>query len=351
MLCQIECSTGGQFAEAGLFCRHIQIRCIDHCGHRLRTEVVLFAAVVPQNPEVIAVGNLIADTLAAGGVGHQYSAERLAPIGQLAGGVHVVVHDPLYRTGGTVQVCLIVVVQRQDLSGRQAAFVQCPLFQYRHLQANVFFSGSVYKGGRNGGVGCYRNRQLLRGLVGNGELVLQTVFAQHEEKVRCEPQRHVLEERILLVVHIRSPQPCTFLIGGICHNVVLPLMKETVDMVVERSRFVYRQLIGRIRGFQHAVCKTVRQVQRRQTPDFRRLPDVLRCVVLVPAEKFHAVGIVVKPQHVRTDSRCDQCGIAAGTKLNAFHTLPVDFCCCVLHNMFLSGIPVHRRIPAIFWAF
>ena len=71
MLCQVVDRTAGQFGVAGLFCRHIQIRRIDHCGHRLRAEVVFFATVIPQNPEVVAVRYLIADTLFADDVSHQ----------------------------------------------------------------------------------------------------------------------------------------------------------------------------------------------------------------------------------------------------------------------------------------
>ena len=73
-------------------------------------------------------------------------------------------------------------------------------------------------------------------------------------------------------------------------------------MVVERCSLVHRQVILRIRGAQNAVGKPVGQVQRRQTPDLRRCPNVVGGIRLIPAEKFNAVYIVVQAQHVGADA-------------------------------------------------
>ena len=181
-------------------------------------------------------------------------------------------------------------------------------------------------------MGRYGNGQLFLRLVNDGKLVFQTVFTQHKEKLCGERQGHILEERVAFVVHISSPQPCALFVGRVCHYGVFPLVQESVNVVVERRSLVDRQLVSRIRGFQHTVCKTVRQIQGGQSPDFGRLLDVLRGVVLVPAEKFHAVCVIVETQHVGADARSDQCGIASGAELDALHALPVDLGCGILHN-------------------
>ena len=180
-------------------------------------------------------------------------------------------------------------------------------------------------------MGGDRNRQLVLGLVLDGELVLQTGLAQHEQELCGKRQREVLEERVVLIIYIAGAHPCAIFVGALRNNGMHTLVQEAVNVVVERCSLVHRQVILRIRGAQNAVGKPVGQVQRRQTPDFRRCPNVVGGIRLIPAEKFNAVYIIVQAQHVGADARRNQCGISAGGELYAFQALPIYRFCLIFH--------------------
>ena len=102
------------------------------------------------------------------------------------------------------------------------------------------------------------------------------------------------------------------------------LVDKAVDMVEIGRTLVYGEVILAVRGLQNAVCETVGQVERGESPYLRGIADNVRGVILVEAEELNAVLVVAQADNVRADLIGDESLVSSCLKADAGSSVPVD---------------------------
>ena len=135
--------TGFYLTIAGNICGEAEIRCVDHSCHRLRAEVMIKSAVIPDYPELILVRYLIAKLLAACDVLSDNSVELLAVEVDSLAEIHLVIDNLQYRLLVAALVLKVCHCGSFQLFCRKTALVEFTSLAYRHCKADILLLCTV----------------------------------------------------------------------------------------------------------------------------------------------------------------------------------------------------------------
>lgn len=300
MLMSFKGIAGLDFAVARNLGRKRKVRRVDHSRHRFGTEIAVEAAVVPYDPEFIFVGNLVADLLAACCILGDNSVELLMVKVSILAEVHIV-GDILEH--GTFVACLIFEVIHgkglEPLCG-EASVVELTFLADRNSETDIALLAAVNERRIDRGVRSKGHGHHFAGIVCKLYGLLKTVLRESKCILGSELNRKKLEKLVSFVVNVASLYPCAVVVRLILDNFVNSLVKKSVNVVVVGSLLVYGKVINRVGGFENAVSKSVREIERRKSPYLCRLPDGV-CGIAVPeAEELDAVLIIAQADNIRT---------------------------------------------------